>query len=96
MPALALHRCSPRHGIRRLPLSEDGQSPPKKKVKPYPLGYLPVDLAEVHPEEGRGYLCVAMSPAASRVAFAELPPRATKMRAAAFLRRAVKFSFPFK
>jgi hypothetical protein len=33
-----LHRGFHRHGIRRLPLSEDGQSPPKKKVKDYPIG----------------------------------------------------------
>ena len=29
----ALHRCFQRHGISRLPLNEDGQSPPKKKFK---------------------------------------------------------------
>ncbi len=29
----ALHRCFQRHGISRLPLSEDGQSLPKKKFK---------------------------------------------------------------
>ena len=34
----ALHRCFQRHGISRLPLSEDGQSPPKKKFKDYPKG----------------------------------------------------------
>ena len=43
----ALPRCFQRHGISRLPLSEDGQSPPKKKFKDYPMGYLPVDFAEV-------------------------------------------------
>ena len=52
----ALHRCFQRHGIRRLPLNEDGQSPPKKKFKDYPIGYLPVDFAEVHTEEGKQYL----------------------------------------
>jgi hypothetical protein len=49
----ALHRCFQRPGIRRLPLSEDGQSPPKKKFKDYPIGYRRVDFAEVQPEEGR-------------------------------------------
>jgi hypothetical protein len=52
----ALPRCFQRHGRRRLPLSEDGQSPPKKKFKDYPIGYLPVDLTE----EGRPYLFGAM------------------------------------
>ena len=41
----ALHRCFQHHGIRRLPLSEDGQRPPKKKFKSYPVGYLHVDFA---------------------------------------------------
>ena len=49
----ALHRCVQRHGISRLPLGEAGQSPPKKKFKDYPIGYLPVDLAEVQTEEGK-------------------------------------------
>lgn len=49
----ALHRCFQRHGVSRLPLSEDGQSIPKKKFKDYPIGYLHVDFAEVHTEEGR-------------------------------------------
>ena len=39
----ALHRWFQRHGSHRLPLSEEGQSPPKKKFKDYPVGYLPVD-----------------------------------------------------
>ena len=34
----ALHRCFQRHGISRLPLREEGQSPPKKKFKDYPVG----------------------------------------------------------
>ena len=52
----ALHRCFHRHGSSRLPLSEDGQSPPKKKFKDYPIGYLHVDFAEVQTEEGKQYL----------------------------------------
>ena len=55
----ALHRCFQRHGISRLPLSEDGQSPPKKRFKDYPIGYLHVDFAEVQTEEGKQYLFVA-------------------------------------
>ena len=51
-----LHRCFQRHGISRLPLSGDGQSPPKKKFKDYPIGYLHVDFAEVQTEEGKQYL----------------------------------------
>ena len=52
----ALHRCFQRHGIRRLPLSEEGQGPPKKKFKDYPINCLHVNFAEVYTEEGRVYL----------------------------------------
>jgi hypothetical protein len=49
----ALHRCFQRHGVSRLPLTEDGLRVPRKKVKDYPIGYLHVDFAEVQSEEGR-------------------------------------------
>ena len=52
---VALHRCFQRHGTSRLPLSEDGQRPPKKKCKDYPVGYLHVDFAEVQTEAGKQY-----------------------------------------
>ena len=90
----ALPRCFQRHGVSRLPLSEDGQSTPKKKVKDYPIGYLHVDFAEVPTEEGRQYLFVA-SDRTSQVAFAELPPRAKRMVAADFLRRVLE-RLPYK
>ena len=67
-------------------MTGDGQSPPKKKFKDYPIGYLHVDFAEVRTEEGRGHLFGAID-RTSKVAFAELHPRATKMLAAEFLRR---------
>ena len=82
----ALHRCFQRHGISRLPLNEDGQSPPKKKFKDYLIGYLHVDFAELQTEEGRQYLFVAID-RASKVTFAELHPRAKRVVAAEFLRR---------
>ena len=78
----ALHRCFQRYGISRLPLpDEDGQPPKKKKFKNYPMGYWHVDFAEVHTEEGKCYLFVAID-RTSKVAFAELHPRATRMLAA--------------
>ena len=85
----ALHRCFQRHGTSRLPLTEDGQSPPKKKFKDYPTGYLHVDFAEVQTEEGKQYLFVAID-RASKVAFAEPHPRAKRVVAAGFLQRALE------
>lgn len=49
----ALHRCFRRHGVNRLPLTENGLSEPKKKFRDYPIGYLHVNSAEVPSEEGR-------------------------------------------
>ena len=72
-----------------MPLTEKGQSPAKKKFKAYPIGYLPVDVAEVQTEQGRVSLFGAVD-RTSKVAFAELQPRATRMLAAELLRRALQ------
>ena len=55
----SLHRCLQRHGISRLP-EVTGDKPAKKKFKSYPIGYFHIDIAEVHTEEGRLYLFVAI------------------------------------
>ncbi len=81
----ALHRCFQRPGISRLPLNEDGQRPPKKKFKDYPIGYLHVDFAGVQTEEGKQYLFVAID-RTSKVASAERHPPAKRVVAAGFLR----------
>lgn len=80
----ALHRLFQRHGIGRLPAAEPTEK--KKKFKDHPIGYLHVDFAEVHTEEGRVHLFGAMD-RTGKLAFAGLRPRATKMLAADFLRR---------
>lgn len=90
----ALHRCFQRNGISRLPLLDQKLPPKKKKFKDYPIGYLHIDFAEVQTEEGRHYLFVAID-RTSKVAFAELHPRATKLIAADFLRRILE-NLPYK
>ena len=80
----ALHRCFQRHGISRLPLPDKKQVQ-KKKFKDYPIGYLHIDFAEVHTQQDKSYLFVAVD-RTSKVAFAQLYPRATKLIAADFLR----------
>ena len=90
----ALHCCFHRHGISRLPLGEDGQSPPKMKFKDYPIGYLPVNFAGVRTEEGKQYLFVAID-RTSKVSFAELHPHTKRVVAAEFLRR-VFDKLPYK
>lgn len=73
---------------------EDGQSPKKKKFKDYPIGYVQVNFAEVHTEEGKRCLFVAID-RTSKVAFTELHPRATRKLAVEFLRRILK-KLPYK
>src|SRR5215210_3006207 len=48
----SLHRCLQRHGISRLPETE-GDKPAKKRFKPYPIGYVHIDIAEVRTEQGK-------------------------------------------
>jgi transposase-like protein len=67
----SLHRGLKRHGISRLPQVE-GEASPKRKFKPYPIGYFHIDLAEGRTAEGKLYLIVAID-RTSKFAFVELP-----------------------
>jgi transposase InsO family protein len=89
----ALHRCLQRHGISRLPDTE-GDKPAKRKFKLYPIGYFHIDIAEVHTEEGKLYLFVAIE-RACKFAYAELHPEASKTVAAQFLRHLIA-AVPYK
>jgi transposase InsO family protein len=80
----SLHRCLQRHGISRLP-EVTGDKPAKKKFKAYPIGYFHIDIAEVHTEEGRLSLFVAID-RTSKFAFAQLHEKATRRVASDFLR----------
>jgi transposase InsO family protein len=79
----ALHRCLQRHGISRLPQIE-GDKPKRSRFKSYPIGFVHIDIAEVHTEEGRLYLFVAID-RTSKFAFARLVESAGKIEAAQFL-----------
>ena len=85
----SLHRCFQRHGISRLPPGEEGVEVKKATFKPYPLGYLHLDFAELQTEEGKQYLFVAID-RTSKLAFAELHPQATQAIAVDFLRRVLQ------
>ena len=82
----SLHRCLQRHGIARLP-DTDGDKPKRSRFKAYPIGYFHIDIAEVHTEEGRLYLFVAIR--TSKFAFAELHEKATRRVAGDFLRHLI-------
>ena len=55
----SLHNCLQRHGISRLPEVE-GDKTAKAKFKSYPIGYFPIDIAEVRTADGKLYLFVAI------------------------------------
>jgi transposase InsO family protein len=79
----SLHRCLQRHGVSRLPQA-DGDTPDKRKFKPYPIGYFHIDIAEVRTEEGKLYLFVGID-RTSKFAFVELHEKADRPTAARFL-----------
>src|SRR4051812_37098573 len=83
----SLHRCLQRHGIARLP-DTNGDKPKRSRFKAYPIGYFHIDIAEVHTEEGRLYLFVAID-RTSKFAFAELHEKATRRVAGEFLRHLI-------
>lgn len=83
----SLHRCFQRHGIARLPDTE-GDTPKRPRFMACPIGYFHLDIAEVHTEEGRLSLFVAID-RTSKFAFARLHERATRRIAADFLRALV-------
>ena len=83
----SLHRCLQRHGIARLP-DTDGDKPKRSRFKADPIGFFHIDIAEVHTEEGRLYLFVAVD-RTSKFAFVELHKKATRRVAGDFLRHLV-------
>ncbi len=89
----SLHRCLQRHGISRLPEIE-GDKPKRSKFRRYPIGYVHIDIAEVHTAEGRLYLFVAID-RTSKFAVARLVERATRRTAWEFLETVLE-AVPYK
>jgi transposase InsO family protein len=82
----SLHRCLQRHGISRLPKA-DREKP--KKFKAYEIGYFHIDIAELRYEGGKAFLYVAVD-STSKLVFARIYRKATKLAAAAFLKLLVR------
>ena len=79
----SLHRCLQRHDTSRLPGMEGDK--PKKKFKRYPIGYVHIDIAELHTTEGKLYMFAAID-RTSEFAPLQLEKTAGKLAAAQFLR----------
>lgn len=69
----SLYRCLVRHSISRLPMASD--KPAKQRFARYPIGYFHIAIAEVHTEEGKRYLWVAID-RTSKLAFVWLVAKA--------------------
>lgn len=78
----SLHRCLQRHGLSQLPKEKAPKE--KKRFKSYPIDYFHIDIAEIHTEEGKLYLFVAIE-RISKYAYAELHDKATRATAKVFL-----------
>lgn len=87
----SLHRCLQRHGISRLPKA-DREKP--KRFKAYEIGYFHIDIAELRHESGKAYLFVAVD-RTSKLVFARIYRKATKLVAAGFL-KALANAVPYR
>ena len=87
----SLHRCLQRHGISQLPKA-DREKP--KKFKDYDIGYFHIDIAELRYEGGKGFMFVAVD-RTSKLVFARIYRKATKLAAAGFLKALIS-NIPYK
>ncbi len=89
----SLHRCLVRHGLNRLP-KEALPASDKKTFKSYDIGYVHVDISEIHTEEGKAYLFVGID-RATKYTYVEVYERMTKDNSCLFLKNLIAHC-PFK
>ncbi|MFC6478751.1 DDE-type integrase/transposase/recombinase [Pseudomonas asuensis] len=89
----SLHRLYQRHGISNIPRSAEPVRE-KKAFKCYPLGYLHIDITQVHTAEGQAYLFVAIN-RTSKFVYAELHTQMMRKDAVDFLEATLK-TLPYK
>ncbi|MEQ1622952.1 MAG: hypothetical protein HOP04_09255 [Methylophilaceae bacterium] len=65
-----LHRCLQHHGLSVLPV-DAAVVREKKAFKAYPIGYVHIDITELHSAEGKHYLLVAID-RTTKYVYAEL------------------------
>ena len=88
----ALHRCLQRHGISRLPASED-KTPKRGRFAQTRIGFVHVDSCELRLAGGKLIMFLAID-RVSKFTVVEFHPDAGKMEGAAFLRHVVA-TFPY-
>jgi hypothetical protein len=90
----ALHRLLQKHGLSRLPKEEE-QTKEKKKFKDYPIGYVHVDITEIHFAKGEKYYLFVGICRVSKYAYVKLYDRQTVENAVDFL-ECLNEAVPFK
>jgi transposase-like protein len=96
IPALsrsALHRCLQRHGISRLPKSDEAEAK-RGRFAQTTIGYVHIDVCELRWAEGKVQMFLAID-RVSKFAYVELHPAATMLAGAAFLRGVIA-AFPYR
>jgi transposase-like protein len=89
----AIHRCLQRHGISRLPVSEERASK-RGRFAETPIGYVHIDVSELRLAEGKLHMFLAID-RVSKFTYVEFHERADTTTGPAFLRSAVE-AFPYK
>ncbi len=89
----ALHRCLARHGISRLPSSEETATK-RGRFAETTIGYVHIYVCELRCAEGKVHMFLAID-RVSKFTYVELHPSATMLIGAAFLRGVVA-AFPYK
>ena len=87
----ALHRCLQRHGISRLPVSDD--TPKRGRFAETKIGFVHIDSCELRLAEGKLIMFLAID-RVSKFTVVEFHQSAGKMEGAAFLRHVVD-TFPY-
>jgi transposase InsO family protein len=89
----ALHRCLQRHGVSRLPRSEEKTSK-RKHFAETAIGYVHVDVCELRLAQGKLFMFLAID-RVSKFAHVAFFDANTKLNGAAFLRQVVA-AFPYR
>jgi hypothetical protein len=89
----SLHRCLERHGISRLPDSEEKASK-RGRFEDTTIGYVHIDICELRLAEGKLNMFLAID-RVSKFTYVEFHENAGKMNGADFLQNVVK-AFPYK
>lgn len=96
IPALsrsALHRCLQRHGISRLPKSDEAEAK-RGRFAQTTIGYVHIDVCEPRWAGGKVHMFLAID-RVSKFAYVELHPAATMLAGAEFLRGVIA-AFPYR